>query len=220
MKPILAGYLLLGVAVAAALWRCLSGGPRDRLGPSAWHVVAWPFFVPVLMATQQEGMGGPDDDPIGEMERRLLRATELLARQLRHPLGLERARVRALGAAMRATSARAEALQAVLLQPGYDGAALAVQRDTARSGADALAAPLVPVLDARLGNVERVRALWLQARSDLELALARAAELEGRLTVLRFEASGPATTAATRAREAAEAIDELSRLLREVRAEG
>ncbi|HEY3448080.1 MAG TPA: hypothetical protein VGK67_17115 [Myxococcales bacterium] len=216
MKPMVAGYLLTGLAVTVLLWQHVSGRARERLEPSVWHLVAWPFFVPALMAALKDPRvpRALEGDPIGEIEDRLLEATGALARQLGQPLRFEAAQIRALASAMRGSASRADALQRVLLQPGFDDAALAGQLDRLRATAGE---PLVPVLDARLGHVRRVRALWQQARADLELALARAAELESRLTLLRFEATGPAVVASERARQAAQAIDQLADLIEELR---
>ncbi|MGC4120917.1 MAG: hypothetical protein QM765_41340 [Myxococcales bacterium] len=175
MKPMLATYLLTGAVVAALLWRRVSGRFHEHLGPSAWHLVAWPFFVPALMAALTgPGARGPAEDPVFEVERRLVGATEALARQLGLPLTLECAQVRALAAAMRASARRVETLQRVLLQPEFDGDALAAELERMRSGAAPIVVPLIPVMDARLSHVRQAHTLWQQARADLDLALARA----------------------------------------------
>lgn len=214
MKPMVAAYLLAGVVVAALLWARVPGRLRDRDRPTVWHVLGWPFFVAVLVASLQAAPTPfrRERERIEEVERRLLKAAQALARQLGQPLGLERARIRALAAAMQASANRSEALRRALLQPGFDEAALALERALLLPASS----PLLPALDARLESVRGVHALWRQARADLELSLARAAELEARLTLLRFEAAGPAVAAAQRAREAAQAVDELAGLLEEL----
>ncbi|XXF78032.1 hypothetical protein P2318_34045 [Myxococcaceae bacterium GXIMD 01537] len=206
-------YALAGLAVAVALGRAEARGP-GRLARAGLHAALWPLFLPVLLPAAAPVPTGTDGARIDAAEATLGDALGRLGKELGDPLSLESARVRALGAAMRAASRRLAELDALLTSPGHDAGAL--RRELDALGDKAESKPVADILRERLAHLGRLEALRAQARGDLERALARAGELATRLTLLRYE--GTSAQAAGRARELTDTIDELCRTLDEARA--
>jgi chromosome segregation ATPase len=204
-------YCLAGIAVAMVLAR---GEPRGAasLARGGLHACLWPLFLPVLLPAAA-APSGAEHSRIEAAEATLHDALQRLGRELGDPLALETARVRSLGAALRAASRRLAELDAVLSAPDHDVEGLA--RELASLEARADSKPVADILRERLAHLSRLEALRAQARADLERALARAGELATRLTLLRYE--GATAHAAGRARELTDTIDELCRTLEEVR---
>ncbi len=211
--------LLLTQRAAAQREGATSWGPRLLRLPL--HLLLWPLFVPLLLpqeARAEEGALGPGewDGSICRAEEGLRQALDGLSRQVEDPLSLERARVAALGRALRGAAARVAELDRVLSTPDFDPSALREELASRRTADDAQ--PVVDVLERRLAHVERLAHLQRQARVDLERALGEAAALASRLTLLRYEGPAGAATAAGSARELTQTVEELCRVLTEARA--
>jgi hypothetical protein len=215
----LVAYLVAGFAVAFLIAVRARGTAAIRVAELVPHTLLWPLFVPLLLPVApprpQTQIGSAYAERIEQSERSLEEALGLLGRELKEPLALERARVGALGRAMRSAAARLEELDGLVKSPGNDQVAL--QTDLARLQADPEAAALADIVAQRLSHVSRLGALRRQAQSDLEKAIARAGELATRLILLSYEDPSRTGLAAAKARELTDSIGELCAVLTEVR---
>jgi hypothetical protein len=214
----LIGYAGLGVLVAAVLLARGTAPLAQRVPTFFLHAALWPIFLPLLL---------PNDGPtpvaaspyaarVDKAERTLSEALAALGRDLEDPLSLEAARVRNLGQAMGSAAARLAELDALIATQSEVERSLESQLERVEGEADA--AGLADILHQRLGHLRRLRALRAQAQADLERAMARAGELASRMTLLRYEDPKRDGGAAAKARELTESIEELCRVLNEVRA--
>jgi hypothetical protein len=212
-------YLVAGAVVASIIATRLSGAAAMRAARFLLHLILWPLFVPLLMPVApprlQSSFGSAYAERIERGERSLEEALGLLGGELNDQLPVERARVAALGRAMRVAAARLEELDGLVKAPGNDDEAL--QADLARLKLDPEASALVDIVSQRLGHVARLKALRRQAQADLERAIARSGELATRLTLLRYEDPSRAGIAAAKARELTDSIEDLCSVLTEVR---
>lgn len=214
-------YLAAGVVLATVLARRSAAPSLQRAGTFVVHAVLWPIFVPLLLPAPAARPAEAGDlagygQRIAAAERTLEEALRLLGRDLNDPLSLEAARVRGLGQAMRAAAQRLVELDGLLGAQGPQEEELTAQ--LARLRHDPEAGALVEILEQRVGHLQRLKALRNQARADLERAIARAGELSTRLTLLRYEDPSRTGGAAAKARELTDSIEELCRVLNEVRA--
>lgn len=217
----LGAWLTAGIIVSVLLARQQRPSRAALLVRSPLHVILWPLFVPVLLP--QPERSGPTanatsafDARIRNAESALADALEALGRELDDPLMLERGRVNALVRAMRAAAHRVSELEGVLSTRELDAAEIERERNLVKELPEG--APVLEVLQRRLEHVERLQAIHRQAKAELERALAEARALSTRLTVLRYEGLGGGATAAARARELTDTVDELCRVLAEARA--
>lgn len=216
----LVAYCVVGAVVASALTRRNPVVGAHRAGTFVLHAGLWPLFVPLLLPPPAPVAAVRAADPyepsIAAAEKALKDTLLTLGRDLDDPLSLEAKRVRDLGHAMRTASARLGELDALLGSSGQDEAALAAE--LARLQKDPEAASVAEIVEQRLGHVRRLRELRRQTQRDLERAIARAGELSTRLTLLRYEDPARTGVAASKARELTDAIEDLCRVLTEVRA--
>ena len=217
----LVAYALAGGVVAALLAARSRESAARRAGAAVLHASLWPLFIPLLLPTPptraEAAPGGRGyEGQIDRAERSLAEALGLLGRDLEDPLSLEATRVRALGQAMRAAAQRQGELDGLLSSHGAEERELTAQLLVLRALPES--APLAEIVEQQLGHMARLRALRNGARADLERAIARAGELSTRLTLLRYEDPTRTGAAATKARELTDSIEELCRVLSEVRA--
>jgi hypothetical protein len=207
------------VVVAAMLARKeRSVTPVSRGAGAFLHLVLWPLFLPMLLpeeATPPTRHSTEWDERIQRAEAMLGDALKALGVDLGDPLALELARVAALGRSMRHAAARINDIEAALALPVHDLALL--RRELERAEANPDEQSVAEVFRRRLEHVEQLEAIRRTARVDLERALAEAGALASRLTLLRYE-HGETGTAAHRARELTDTVDELCRVLAEARA--
>ncbi len=217
--PTLLAYLLVGLAVAAVLASRGGGTALARSVRFALHAALWPIFLPVLLPAAPPRLASPAGSAYAERieatEKSLEQALALLGRDLGSSLPLERGRVASLARAMRFAASRVDELDASLRAPENDEAG--VQAELARLRADPEAVRRAEIASQRLKHIQKLAALRRQAQADLETAIARAAELSTRLTLLRYEDPVRTDLAAAKARDLTDSIDELCTLLTEVR---
>jgi hypothetical protein len=204
-------YGLLGVAVAAALvLRDGAGGLGGRVGLFLAGLLFWPLFAPVLLS------GGQRPEPrrtgfharVRGAEALLLAALER-AREASELAAPEVARVRGLTGAVASMEKRVEEMDALLEGPEFDEAA-------ARNALMELSRRGVPEEDprtrsvqARLRNVERLRAMRQRTLEDLERIVLKVEEMSSRLQLLRF-AGQPDAEVVRLFKEIADGVEELT----------
>ena len=215
----LVAWCVAGLVVAALLARKgRNVTPLGRVVRPLLHLVLWPLFLPTLLpeeVTPPMRHCTEWDERIQRAEAMLGDALKALGGDLGDPLALELARVAALGRSMRNAAARIHDIEAALGLPVHDLAVL--RRELERAEANPDEESVAEVFRRRLEHVERLEAIRRTARVDLERALAEAGALASRLTLLRYE-HGQTGSAAHRARELTDTVDELCRVLAEARA--
>lgn len=169
-------YLLIGFGVSIAWHR---SGKEGWL----WAAPLWPLFVPGLL--EPIPLAAPT--PPGPWQSRVDGAVGSLARALSSWEALPdravcEASLTAAARGLAALTARHDQLDAALRGPEHDPIRLRAELETAPAAARA-------VMEARLGNVERLVALREEARAELERALAGLADLATRVHLARFTGS-------------------------------
>lgn len=204
-------YLLIGLAVAAALvLRDGAGGLGVRVALFLAGVAFWPVFAPVLLA----GPKAPERSAAGFSARVKGAEAQLLAALERAQgaggvAAAEMARMRGLAGAVASMERRVEEMDGMLASPEFDAAA-------ARAALTELAGRGIPEEDprtqsvqARLRNIERLRAMRERTLEDLERIVLKVEEMCSRLQLLKF-AGRPDAEVVQLFKEIADSVEELT----------
>lgn len=204
MRPfeILVLYLLIGLGVGLSQHR--TGRPGALLS-----VPFWPLFLPTLLGA--EASAAPEA-PASTWRARIDAATAHLSGALAGldglPTGLQtEISLKHLNIKLYELADRLGHLEQVLASPEHAPAALEQALREASDGAR-------PMVQARLDNVARLRALQTQRRTELEQALALLDDLATRAHLARFTGDAGASVAdeLNRLAAAVDTGDELARV--------
>ena len=185
------GALGLVVSGAMALREERPAGAK-LLGQVALSFVFWPLFAASVLARARdperaETTAGPLASRIRAAEERLVSAIARVEGGVAaQALAPEVARIRSLGGSLTAMARRLAEIDELLGAPEFDEpAARAAQRDLAARarGEDD---PRLVSLNARLANIERLRAMRARTSDDLERALLAMEEIASQMLLLKF----------------------------------
>lgn len=187
-------YGILGLVVAAAM-----ALREERLGALrilflfTAGVVFWPLFAPSILggsAATAEAGGVPGDAPIGPRiqagEQQILAALAKVRGVAEGALAPEAARVRDLAASLATMATRLAEIDDTLRAPELDARALEARLAELVAHGRGPEDARVLSMKARLGNVERLRALRARTHDDLERALLKMEEITSRMLLLKF----------------------------------
>lgn len=233
---LLAGWGVAGTTVALVLDRqerrelSRSGG---ALGTGArWvrgsiHLLFWPLFAPLTGASQTPpseraaavpgALAAAWEGRIREAERQMREALGALGSGEGEALSVVGARVDSLGTALRRTASRLGELEGYLAQPAQSSAAL--ESELAALSARPGSAVRLKAVRERLDHLVKLASLRERLREELEAALASAAELATRLSLLRYEGRTASDGTLGNLSGLLGAIDELCSALGEVQAQ-
>lgn len=180
LGPTLVLYLLVGIAVAAALY--LTDRPRspgERALRLATAVPFWPLYLPILLSRPAAVVSTEDDwtRTLAVVERELDAALSTLNEWI----GIAeepRRRIEMLREAWAEQAERLRGMDRLLARPEYLAAAEELPIAAAPQVRQSMA--------ARQQNVERLRQVRRQAEADLLASLAWARELASRIHLARF----------------------------------
>ncbi|RJS19239.1 hypothetical protein DRW03_23045 [Corallococcus sp. H22C18031201] len=182
-------YFLLGGVVAVALVLREEGrGASRRVATFVTGVFFWPVFAPFLLAPPRASVsrGLVEGLVASTAKARLLSALQRVEGLAADVLRPEMARLRALVEAVGRMEARAAEMAALLATPEFDkGAATAQLEALGRRGLSA-EDPRVQSVQARLRDMERLRAMHERSSADLERVVLQLEEMGARLRLLRF----------------------------------
>jgi len=223
-------YLLIGLAVAVAVFLRNSTGPRSvqafRLTTA---VLFWPLHLPILLA-RTEPVAGPtpaaDDglsSAIAQVESELDSAMSSLDGWAEDVLAREQGRIRELRGAWTMQAARIRELDRLLLQPSFAGNSGDPTSGSTNAAPDALATPSrsdagsgSDAVDRRhqseLGrrkNIDRLRSVRRQAHDDLLGTLAWVRELVSMIHLAKYTGA-PASRAEELVAQIAAAVEGVS----------
>lgn len=180
-------YLLVGLAVAVAVWIAGAERPLPRFFRALSAVPFWPLYLPVLLAPKNADRPEvaaqlhPGDElmqQIAEVERELEAAFASLDGWAEDALAHERGRLAELHSAWNAQAARIREMDHVLADAHVAGQ-LGEERDRP-------AESMHRSENARRENLVRLRQLRDRAHTDLTGTLARARELVSLIHLARF----------------------------------
>jgi hypothetical protein len=170
----------------------------------------WPLFAPVLLAG-----GARPPAPRAGFHARVQGAEALLlaalerAREASELAAPEVARVRGLTGAVASMEKRVEEMDALLQGPEFDEAhARASLAELSRRGVPE-DDPRTRSVQARLRNVERLRAMRQRTLEDLERIVLKVEEMSSRLQLLRF-AGKPDAEVVQLFKEIADSVEDLT----------
>lgn len=206
-------YLVIGVAVAAAVLRSGGGSLPGLAFRAAGAVLFWPLYLPLLLSGARGGHPAPPDEPRDAMARSLSLVEGELAAALSSLDGWaedvllrERGRIEELKRSWKAQAARIREMDAVLEREGEDeplsppASAPAGSDSSERSRRSD---------DARRLNVQRLRSVRSQSLQDLMGTLAWVRELVSMIHLAKFTGA-PASRAEELVAQVAAAVEGLS----------
>jgi hypothetical protein len=217
-------YLVIGLAVAAAVWMANSNRQQERLFRTITAVLFWPLYLPILLSRQQAEAPQPAypissspadelSEMIAEVERELDVVFSGLDGWAEEVLSRERERIDELRTAWNAQAARIREIDAILAKsPQAEPAAgnRAAPTDAAERSAR-----------ARRENFLRLQQVRTMAHQDLTTTLARVRELVSLIHLAKYTGA-PASRAEQLVVEIAASVEGLSEVAtwREESAEG
>jgi hypothetical protein len=205
LGPTLILYLLVGVAVAVALY--LSDSPRpggERLLRVATALAFWPFYLPILLArpaSTETNAGDELERAIAVVERELDTALASLDECLEDIPEKQYQRMEDLRATWRAQAERIHEMDRLLARPEYSPSGAETVSDVGPRVRQSLA--------ARDQNLERLRQIRQHAEADLLASLAWVRELTSRIHLARFT-DAPAARVKELLAEIAAAVENVS----------
>ncbi|MBJ6762022.1 hypothetical protein JGU66_14705 [Myxococcaceae bacterium JPH2] len=182
-------YFLLGGVVAVALVLREEGrGASRRVVTFVTGLLFWPVFAPFLLASQRPAVsrGLADGRVASTAKARLLSALQRVEGLAADVLRPEMARLRALVEAVGRMEARAAEMAALLATPEFDKSAATAQLEALGRRGLTAEDPRVQSVQARLRDMERLRAMHERSSADLERVVLQLEEMGARLQLLRF----------------------------------
>lgn len=209
-------YVVVGLAVAVAVYMHDDAGGADRTFRVATAVFFWPLYLPVLLARPQpelrpraESLAAEPDDMAGaiaQVEAELDAALSSLDGWAEDVLAREKERIQELRTAWNAQAARIREMDRLLAMP----------ESAQVSGPALLAGDSAEPVDrrrqselARLKNIERLRAVRRRAHEDLMGTLAWVRELVSMIHLAKFTGA-PASRAEELVAQVAAAVEGIS----------
>jgi hypothetical protein len=205
-------YLVIGIAVAVAVWTSDDDHPRgERLLSTASAIAFWPLYIPILLSPQEKGgqpavsSGTPPTDElasgIAQVEQELDGALASLDGWGEEALSREQQRISELRAAWNGQAARIRGIDQVLQSvPVFNERNEAPNESSHRAQ---------QAERARRHNLLRLRHVREQLFEDLTATLARVRELVSLIHLARFTGA-PASRANELVAQIATSVEGLS----------
>lgn len=216
LGPSLVLYVLVGVGVAVAVY--LSGGARtggERGTMAALAVVFWPMFVPLLLTQpawkreDRPARSAPPADAmagaIAQVDAELEAALSSLDGWAEDVLAREQDRIHELRSAWSAQADRIREMDRLLALPEYT----VPPEPEPVAGLERISERIRHSRQARLHNIERLRAIRSRAHDDLLGTLAWVRELVSMIHLAKFTGA-PASRAEELVAQIAAAVEGLS----------
>lgn len=191
---LMALYALVGIGCAVAVLRLPRGAAGTRRALDAvLLLLAWPLYLPTLLAPQGRAAAGPAAGAdLQHEQQRLLQALDAVADPALLKILPSREQVRRLMAHVELLQAKVAELDQVLSSDEFNAdRAERLQRDA--EAAAAAGTPASPDLTAArhlVRSIERLSSLRRQAAGERDDLLCLCGRLRVQLTLLRFTGSG------------------------------
>jgi hypothetical protein len=184
-------YLLIGLVVGAAFAVFAADlSVADRLIRSAAAVLFWPLFAPIVLARSAEP---PAKAATGTVETRVRASAEQLLASLARVDGIaegvlapELARIRGLAGSLASMERRVRDMDALLATVEFNPHLAREAGASLRSRGVNPEDPRVRSIEARLRNIDRLRAMRDRTADDLERIVLKLEEMSSQMELLKF----------------------------------